>query len=147
MPPMQLSTLVLPAPLGPISANSSAGSTASDTPSSTVRPPKRRLKPSMSSSAIPSPAAAVFLDGAVAAPLAAARLGQIELLHVGVAAQALAVAVEHDAAVLHDVTVVGNAERYCGALLHQHDGGPEFLADLQQALGQVLHHDRRQAEG
>ena len=39
---MQLSTLVLPAPFGPISANSSPASTANDTPSSTVRPPKRK---------------------------------------------------------------------------------------------------------
>src|SRR6185503_6926932 len=136
MPPMQLSTLVLPAPLGPISANSSAGSTANDTASSTARPPKRRLKPSMSSSAIPSPAAAVLLDGAVAAPLAAARLPQIEFLHVGMAGEALAVAVEHDAAVLHDVAVVGDAERHRRALLHQHDGDPEVLANLQEPLGQ-----------
>ena len=41
---MQLSTLVLPAPFGPISANSSPGSTAKDTSSSTVKPPKRRLR-------------------------------------------------------------------------------------------------------
>src|SRR4029453_294485 len=98
---MQLSTLVLPAPLGPISANSSAGSTANDTPSSTARPPKRRLKPSMASSAIPSPAAAVLLDGAVAASTASARLAQIELLHVGMASEALAVAGEEGAAGVH----------------------------------------------
>src|SRR2546430_14221566 len=123
MPPMQLSTLVLPAPLGPISANSSAGSTASDTPSSTVRPPKRRLKPSMSSSAIPSPAAAVLLDGAGAAPLAAARLAQIELLHVRGAAQALAGAGQPGAPLLPDLAVVGNAERHSGAFPPPHASG------------------------
>src|SRR5690242_1706206 len=100
MPLMQLSALVLPAPFGPISASSSDGSTRSDTSSSTVRPPKRRLSPSMSSSAIPSPAAPVLLDVPVAAPVAAALLSQIELLHVRMIAQARGIAVEHDASVL-----------------------------------------------
>src|SRR5262245_11296518 len=127
---MQLSTLVLPAPLGPISARSSAGSTVNDTPSSTARPPKRRLRPPMSSSAIPSPAAPILLDGAVAAPPTAGRLAEIEFLDIRVAAQALAVAVEHDAAVLHHIAVVGDAERHGRALLHQQDGDPELRADL-----------------
>src|SRR5512145_3337333 len=102
---MQLKALVLPAPLGPMRANSSAGSTANDRSSSTVRPPKRRLKLSTSSSAIPPPAAAVLLDLAVAAARAAAGQAQIELLDVGMVAQAGAVSVEHDAAVLQDVAV------------------------------------------
>jgi hypothetical protein len=38
---MQLSTLVLPAPFGPINANSSPDSMANDTWSRTTRPPKR----------------------------------------------------------------------------------------------------------
>src|SRR5215203_3014624 len=104
---MQLSTLVLPAPFGPISANSSPAATANDTPSSTVSPPKRRLSAATSSSAIPSPAAPILFHVAIGtAP--ARRLSEVELLDVGVAAQPLGAAVEHHAAVLHDVAVVGN---------------------------------------
>src|SRR5919109_1347207 len=98
---MQLKALVLPAPLGPISANSSPVSTANERPSSTVSPPNLRLRFSTSSSAIPPPAAAVLLDVSVAAALAAG-LAEIELLDVGVVGEARAVAVEHDAAVLQD---------------------------------------------
>src|SRR5215831_15960430 len=118
MPPMQLSTLVLPAPLGPISANSSGPSRANDTPSSTIKPLKRRLRPSTCRSAIPSPAASVLLDCAIAASLSAPRLSEIELLHILMVAQPMAVAVEHDAPVLHDVTVVGEGKRHGHALFY-----------------------------
>src|SRR5262252_2261052 len=126
MPLTQLSTLVLPAPFGPISANSSPGSTLSDTRSSTVRPPKRSVRLSIASSAIPSPAPAILLHVAVAPALLCAPLpagaAEIELLDIGVAAQALRRAVEHDAAALHHVAVVGDRERHGRALLDQQDG-------------------------
>src|SRR5262252_2565023 len=138
MPLTQLSTLVLPAPFGPISANSSPAATASETRSSTVRPPKRRVRPSMSSSAIPSPAAAILLDVAIASSLAALA-AEIEFLHVRVLAQALSRAVEHDAAVFHDIAVVGDVERYRGALLHDQDGDAELAPDFGKASHQVLH--------
>src|SRR5262245_1308307 len=147
MPPIQLSTLVLPAPLGPMSANSSAASTAKETPSRTVRPPKRKPRPSTWSSAIPSPATAILLDVAIAAPRAAQRQAQIELLDVRVAAQALAVAVEHDPAVLHAVAIAGETERHGGALLDDGDRQPQVLADLQQTPAEVGDDGRRQAEG
>src|SRR5215469_790222 len=97
MPLMQLSALVLPAPLGPMSANSSAASTANVTPSSTVSPLKRRVRPSTASSAIPPPRTAVLLHVAIGPALAAA-LAEIELANVLVRQQALRRAVEHDAA-------------------------------------------------
>src|SRR5688500_18695776 len=100
MPLMQLSALVLPAPLGPISANNWPGSTANEMRSSTVRPPNRRLRFSTVSSAIPSPRTAVLLDLAVG-PAAGAALPQVKLLDVLMAREPGAVAVEHDAAVLH----------------------------------------------
>src|SRR6266581_7385751 len=117
MPPTQLSTLVLPAPFGPMSANSSPAFTASDTPSRTVRPPKRSVRRSSSSSAIPSPAAAILLHLAVASSLPALA-PKVEFLNVRMTAQALRGAVEHDPSVLHNVAVVGNLERHCRALLH-----------------------------
>src|SRR5262245_26586200 len=145
MPLTQLSTLVLPAPFGPISANSSPVSTASEMPSSTVSPPKRSESRSMASSAIPSPAAAILLDVAVAPALATAA-AEIEFLDVGMAAQALGGAVEHDAAVLHHVAVVGDLERDRRALLDDQDGDAELAPDLGEPTQQVLDHDRREAE-
>src|SRR5712692_6079151 len=145
MPLTQLSTLVLPAPFGPINANSSLAPTASETPSSTVRPPKRSVRRSISSSAIPSPAAAILLHVAVAPALAAAA-AEVEFLDVGMAAQALGRAIEHDPAVLHDVAVVGDFERHRRALLDDQDGDAELAPDFGEPAEQVLHHDRRQAE-
>src|ERR1700730_18031981 len=145
MPLTQLSTLVLPAPFGPISANNSPLSTASETPSSTVRPPKRSDRRSISSSAIPSPPAAILLDLAVAAPLPALA-PKVELLNVGVTAQPIGRAVEHDFSVLHDVAVIRNLQRDRGALLHDQDGGAQLAADGDQSQQQIVHHDRRQSQ-
>src|SRR6516225_5985591 len=103
MPLMQLSTLVLPAPFGPISASNSAGSTASDTPSSTVSPPNRKRRSSISSSAIPSPIATVLLDRPVAAARSLLRLAQVKLLDVRLVAEAGGIAIENDAAILQHV--------------------------------------------
>src|SRR5215813_9132095 len=129
---MQLMALVLPAPLGPMSANSAAGWTANDSPSRTVSPPKRRPRFSTSSSAIPPPAAAVLLHVAVAAALPAARLAEVELLDIGMIAQARAVAVEHDAAVLQDVAVIGDIECHRRTLLYQHHGDAEIAPDFHE---------------
>src|SRR5262245_45843440 len=145
MPLTQLSTLVLPAPFGPISANSSPVSTASEIPSSTVSPPKRSERRSMASSAIPSPAAAILLDVAIA-PSLAALAAEIELLDVGMAAQALGGAVEHDAAVLHHIAVVGDLERHRRTLLDDQDGDAELAPDLGEPAQHVLHHHRRETE-
>src|SRR6516165_2633560 len=145
MPLTQLSTLVLPAPFGPISANSSPAATASDTPSSTVRPPKRKVRRSISSSAIPSPAAAILLHLAITPALAALE-AEIEFLDVRVATQALGRAVEHDPPVLHDVAVVGDLERHRRALLHDEDRDAEFAPDLGKPAQQIFHHHRREAE-
>src|SRR5262245_56511506 len=116
MPLMQLSTLVLPAPFGPIRANSSPAATANETSSSTVRPPNRKVRRSTASSAIPSPTAPVLLHVAVAAALTC-RLAEVEFLDVRVVAQPLGAAVQHHTAVLQHVAVVGDREREGGALL------------------------------
>src|SRR5712692_3767869 len=145
MPLTQLSTLVLPAPFGPISASNSPLSTTSEIRSSTVRPPKRSDRRSISSSAIPPPAAAILLDLAVAASLPALA-SEVELRNVGVTAQLLGRAVEHDLAVLHDVGVIGNLQCDRGALFDDQDGDAQFAVNLDQSLEQVAHHDRRQSE-
>src|SRR5690349_18278165 len=145
MPLTQLSTDVLPAPFGPISARSSPGAAANDTSSSTTSPPNRRVRRSTASSAIPPPAPAILLDVAVAAPRAGAA-AEVELLHVGMGAQPLGRTVEHDAAVLHHVAVVGDRQGDRRALLDQQDGEVELAADLRQALRQILDHHRGEAE-
>src|SRR3954468_5756899 len=106
---MQLRMLVLPAPLGPMSASSSPSFACNETSCSTRRPPKASDTDFSSSSAIPPSAPTVLLDVAVALARAAAK---VELLDVLVCAQALGRAVEHHAAVLHDIAVVGHVERH-----------------------------------
>src|SRR5437660_1624072 len=145
MPLMQFNTLVLPAPFGPISANSSPRSMESETRSSTCSPPKRRLSDETASSAIPSPGAAILLDRAVAAPIRACA-AEIELLDVAMLAQPPSVAVEHDPAVFQHVAIVGDAERRCGALLDDHDRDAELVADPRHARHQLRDHDRGETE-
>src|SRR5712691_9435138 len=142
---MQLSTLVLPAPFGPISASNSPGATISDTSSSTVSPPKRNVRCSTASSAIPSPGTAILLDGAVAAPLGAGA-AEIEFLDVAVGGEPRGGAVEHDAAVLQHVAVVGDGERHRGTLLDHENRKIELAADVGEAPHQILDHHRREAE-
>src|SRR4051812_39603050 len=124
MPLTQLRTLVLPAPFGPISANSSPPATLRETSSSTRSPPKRSERCSIASSAIPPPASTVLLDGTVASALAAG-MAEIEFLDVRMITQARGVTVQHDAAVFHDVTIVGNLQRHRRALLDNEDADVE----------------------
>src|SRR2546423_10329024 len=146
MPLMQLSTLVLPAPLGPISASSSAGSTASETRSSTVRPPKLKHSASISSSAIPSPVATVLLDCAIAAPRAPARLAEVELLDVGMVAQALGITIKDDAPVLQHIAVIDDLKRHAGALLNDHHSQRQLAADLDQPPHDVVDDHGRETQ-
>src|SRR5689334_11408941 len=146
MPLMQLSMLVLPAPLGPINASSSAGSTASETRSSTVRPPKRKHSSSISSSAIPSPVATVLLDGAIAAARAPARLTEVELLDVRMIAQPRGITIEHDATVLQHIAIIDNLQRHGGALFHDHHGQRQLAADLDQASHDVVDDNGRETQ-
>src|SRR5262249_11735973 len=145
MPLTQLSTLVLPAPLGPMSANSSPGSTASEMSSSTVRPPNRSVRRSIASSAIPSPVAAILLDVAVARSLSGLA-SQVELLNVGMIAQPLGGAVEHDLAILHDVAVIGNLQRDGGTLLNHENGDGELATNISEPRQQILDYRRSKAE-
>src|SRR5579872_6396899 len=108
MPLMQLSTLVLPAPFGPINASSSCRSTAKVTRSRTTRPPNCKCKCSIASSAIPPATPAILFDHAVAPTLTLRRLAEIELLNVFVRAQARAVAVQNATAVLQHIAIVGD---------------------------------------
>src|SRR3990172_2142387 len=105
MPLMQLSTLVFPAPFGPIRANSSPASAAREIPSSTRRPPKRKFREIISSSAIPPPTAAILLDGPIAPTVVTGRLPEIEFLDVAVGAQPRSVAVEYNAAIFEHIAI------------------------------------------
>src|SRR5690242_20709599 len=108
MPLMQLSTLVLPAPFGPINARSSPGSTCSDTSVSTVRPPKRSDRRSTASSAMRM----LLLERAIAAALLAAGLPEIRLLDLSPAPKLGGRPLERDPSVLQHIAIVGDAERH-----------------------------------
>src|SRR4029077_20364891 len=143
---MQLSTLVLPAPLGPISANSSAGPTPSEMPSRTVSPPKARCKASMASSAIPPPIAAVLLDLAIAAAVPGGGLPEVELGDIGVLGEVGGAAVEHDAAVFQDIAVVDHAQGESRVLLDDHQRQGKRATDGQQALQEIGDDDGGEAQ-
>src|SRR6185437_2140333 len=119
MPLMQLSTLVLPPPFGPIRASSSPASTCSDTSVSTVRPPNRSDRRSTDSSAMRALRARRLPQRAIAAALLAARLAQVGLLDLAPAAQIGSGALQHDAAVLEHVAVIGDSQRHADVLLDQ----------------------------
>src|SRR3954470_5580227 len=140
---MQLRMLVLPAPLGPMSASSSPLTARNDTSRKTWRPPKASDTDLSSSSAIPSAAAAILLDVAVTLARAAA---EVELLDVLVRAKALGRAVEHDAAVLHHVAIVGHVERDLGVLLHYEERRAERGAHRAQSRHELMHDERRKPE-
>src|SRR5262245_7170114 len=141
MPLTQLSTLVLPAPFGPISANTSPASTANDTLSRTTRPPKRSDRFSTSSSAIPPLAAPILLNAAIA-PALAANLSEIEFLDLAVIAQPLDVALQHHAAVFQHVAMIGDGKRDGRILLDDDNSDAELAADADQALHQIFDHHR-----
>src|SRR3954463_650188 len=143
MPQMQFSTLVLPAPFGPMRASSSPASTVNDTPSRTFGPPNARWSARSSSSAIPASRAAVLLDLAIAA--ARARAAEIELGDIRVRAQALRCAVEHHPAVLHHITIVGDIECHARVLLDEENRHAELAPYGLQALHQLLDEQRREA--
>src|SRR5215471_15355139 len=131
MPQMQLSTLVLPAPLGPTRHNSSPLCVFSETPCRTCRPPNDRPTSASSraaSSAIPASASAVLLDVAVAPRLIAAE-AEVELTYVGMLAQCLRCARQHDAAVLNDIGLIGHLESNRRVLLHQQQRHAQLPAD------------------
>src|SRR5829696_5663052 len=141
MPQMQLSTLVLPAPFGPIRHRSSASPVANDTPSNTPRPPNARPTSRSSRralSAIPAPPPAVLLYVSVAA-LALAAEAQVELADIRVPAQFVGCARKHDAAVLQHVSVIGDIERHRGVLLDQQHGHAQIPPNHLQQLDELLH--------
>src|SRR6516225_2808739 len=145
MPLTQLSTLVLPAPFGPISASSSPASTWSDTSVRTASPPNRKDSCSTESSTIGAlrrplsqrPVAPAFL---------ATGLTEIGLLNLAPPAQLGGRAFQYDAPVLEDVAVIGDGERDACVLLHQQNGDAELLPDARDPPHQILDDDRRQSQ-
>src|SRR5919198_1655334 len=131
MPLTQFSKLVLPAPFGPTRAKISPLATRTPTPPSTRRPPKASLR-SLTSSSAPAPSAmpatlaAIRLDLAIAAGLAALAHAEVELADVGVREQSGRGVLVDDASPLHDVTIVGDPERGRRVLLDEEDGEAEL---------------------
>src|SRR5436305_1109966 len=86
----------------------------------------------------PSFAPLVMLDVAKAFSLMTDRKTEIELADVGVGGEFCAVAVEHDAAVLHHVAVVGERDGRRRVLLDQQDGDALLAVDPRDAGEQLL---------
>src|SRR2546426_2775085 len=134
-----LRSVVLPAPLGPMTDRISPRRTSRLTRITAWTPPKAletslisswELIPRNLSRQPPLPAP-VVLHVAVALALAHAGEPQVELLDVLVVADGLAVAVEDHAPVLHDVDVLGEAQRHVGVLLGEQHG--HLLVAVQPA--------------
>src|SRR3990170_7939311 len=152
-----LRRVVFPAPFGPITDSSSPRRTSRLTRLTAWTPPKAIETPAISScvtgsmrrpvSGQPPLATMVMLDVAVALALADSRQPQVELLDVFVVADRLGVAIEHDPAVLHDVSVLGEAERHGDILLCEQDR--HVLLPIQAAddLEDLLHQHRREPHG
>src|SRR5258706_16130931 len=68
---------------------------------------------------------------------------QVELSHVGVAAQGGGRTVEDDPAVLHDVAGVGDGQRDLGVLLHEQGGGAPLGVDLLDDREDLAHQQGR----
>src|SRR6266851_5784350 len=91
----------------------------------------------------PALAPAVMLDVAIALAAAGGE-AEIELLDVLVGAQAGRRAVEHDAAVLEDVAVIGVAQRDVGVLLGEEEAHPGVAVQAADDLEDLLDDLRRQ---
>src|ERR1700722_19630212 len=146
MPLMQLSTLVLPAPFGPISASSSPASTWSDTSLSTARPPKRRDRRSTASSGIRPLPSRRLPQRAIGTAFVAARPAQIGFLNLAPPAQFGGGAFENDAAGFQHIAVIGDGERHARILFHQQDGDAELPSYARHAPRQILDNHGRKAE-
>jgi len=71
-----------------------------------------------------------------------AGLTEVEFLHILMAFQPLAIAVEDDTAIFHHVGIVGDFERNRGALLDQQNGDAHFITNSHQPAREILDHDR-----
>src|SRR5437867_2998729 len=148
---MQLSRVVLPAPLGPMMDRISPSWTSRLTRLTAWTPPNAFETSRISTSALmpmssrePSLAAPVVLHVAVALPLADAGEPQVELLDVLVLADRPGVAVEDDAPVLHHVAVLSEPERHRGVLLREQDSDARLAVHATDDLEDLVHQHRRQ---
>src|SRR5216683_7854022 len=146
-PLMMLNSVVLPAPLGPMTLQISPRVTARLTSATALRPPKLLLILSTESRAVTTTTscAAVMLHIAQAL---AARAGdaEIKFLHVLIRSKLLRRAVENDASGLENIGVVGNIERPLGVLLDQQHRHLHLVPELDDDLVDPVDDQRRQSE-
>src|SRR5215472_1759788 len=136
-------------------------SSASGSASATARSMRCAPKGSSEADVLPSPAdagegsselrqpalaPAVVLEVAVRLACADLVEPEIELLDIGVLAQALGRALEDDAAILHDIAMVGDVERHARVLLDQKHGQLPLFAQPADDAENLLDQQRRQAE-
>src|SRR3989441_3015709 len=154
-----LSTVVLPAPLGPITEKISPFWTSRLTFVTAWTPPNAFETPRISTSALICPegatppaeysrqpplAPAVMLHVAIALPLPDAGEPEVELLDILVLADRPGVAVEDDAPVLHHVPVLRDPERHRGVLPGEQGGHPRPAGQPAHDLEDLVHQHRRE---
>src|SRR5215468_9321000 len=138
------SSVVLPAPLGPITESRSPWLTSRLTLLTACTPPNdletsRISRRALMRSREPALPPAVVLHVAVALALPDAGEPQIELLDVLVIADGAGVAIEHDAARLHHVAVLRVLERHGGVLLGEQDRDLFFPVEATHDLEDLGH--------
>src|SRR5437870_438697 len=94
----------------------------------------------------PALAAPVVLEVAVGFARTDLVEAEIELLDVGVLPHRLGRSFEDDAAIFHDVAMVGDVERHGGVLLDQQHGQVLLLPQPADYTEDLLDEKRRQAE-
>src|SRR5499426_1254287 len=94
------------------------------------------------------PAFAALVEFQILEALAAPGLAQaeVELAHVLIAAQLGGWALEYDAAVLHDVAVVGDTQRDLRVLLDEQERRLLLVVDLADDVEDLAHQQRRQPQ-
>src|SRR5262245_43576018 len=138
------SSVVLPAPLGPITESRSPWLTSTLTLLTACTPPNdletsRTSRRALMHSREPALPPAVVLHVAVALTLPDAGEPQIELLDVLVVADGAGVAVEHDATRFHHVAVLGVLEGDGGVLLGEQDRDLFFPVEPTHDLEDFCH--------
>src|SRR5512138_871253 len=104
------------------------------------------MSPSVRGAIGSKPALAALVELEVLVARLAHAAAEVELLHVLVRAQLVRLAVEDDAAALHDVAVVGDAEGEVRVLLDEQEARLLLAVHAHDDVEDLAHEERREAE-
>jgi hypothetical protein len=84
----------------------------------------------------------VVFNVTVAPALAYCCKAEIKLPHILIGTESLGIRIEHDAAVFHDVAIIGDAQGSCGILLDQQDGDVLFAVQAPDNVEYFVNEER-----